>query len=103
MTPLNILKRARTKISDGWCQSAYARNRLGHSVAERGGSATAFCAVGALWAISSNIDEVDAACLLLNSVIGEHNSLSAWNDALSRTQADVLAAYDKAIAKAEGR
>jgi hypothetical protein len=96
-TPADLLRAARDRVAQGWCQRAYAMDPAGHNCGERDPSAVSWCLVGALWASHADGDVLDA----LNFLRGACGlALSAWNDVPGRTQADVLAAIDLALAAA---
>ena len=106
MTPLEILKAARALITDPqrWTRDAYARDALGNRVESRSPHAVAWCASGAICAaaqgVSNNIqDRANEALAEQVGVAGV--SISAVNDSCGH--AYILAAYDRAIAKLEGR
>ncbi len=99
MTTLEVLLRGRARIEEGWCQG----------VSRIIGSNTAWCATGAvedgmdergaLNARYSALDTLDAALPPLQEIRrGRGIGIPAWNDDPERTQADVLALYDRAIA-----
>lgn len=91
MTTVEVLKAARGRIEKGWCQG------IGRIVNDNG-IAIAWCAVGAT---AQGQEDLGAdADLYLECVIGTH-AITSWNDAPGRTQAEVIAAFDKAIALAE--
>jgi hypothetical protein len=100
---LCVLLNARTLIAlEGWTQGAEARDSNGRKVSASYPKATCFCAEGAN-------DEGAGDNFILS--ITTHNYLGCtlrlkrglhiWNDRKGRTKAQVLAAYDKAIAKLE--
>lgn len=87
------LMAARALIARGWTQHAAARTANGETLSpEQCASETAvcWCTFGALRAVGSM--EADKA---LRTIIG--GPLTEWNDDPDRTQAQVLAAFDKAI------
>lgn len=101
MTPLQILTSARAKIEQGWCQGSLARNADGKRTGERASDAICWCAIGACWA---NADTSNlAACEVirqatdkLSDAVGAR-AINIWNDSPTRTKAEVLAAFDRAI------
>jgi hypothetical protein len=94
------LIRARAKVESGWSQGAYARNSAGHIVSADHPFAVAFCPAGAIIAETPfDVDTWRAAHAAFRRALGI-TSLFEWNDAPSRTRADVLAAFDRAIAAA---
>lgn len=91
------LRIARWRVAVGWCQGAY--------VLEYNGTPS-FCAAGAC---GENDDDAVPSHLLstkamLREVTGcQRQGLAEWNDAPERTQAEVVAAFDKAIELARVR
>lgn len=100
MTTLEVLKIGRARIARGWCRFSLAENSQGHSCDPEGLQAVAWCALGGLmhdshWGFSTAFDSLAA---MLGS-----SHLADWNNQPHRTQADVLALYDKAIAAEEAK
>jgi hypothetical protein len=93
----NKLREARALIERGWCQRAYGRDADGCSVYEDNPSAICWCASGAI-----NAKADYAARRVFGEAIGT-DCIPGWNDAPERTQAEVLAAFDKAIELAEAQ
>jgi len=95
MTPVQILKAARAKIEkpEDWGQGDSVRRGcpIGHT----------FCSLEAIYSCQKSGDAV-AAEVILRGVIGRKDVLS-WNDASERTHAEVLEAFDRAIALAEAQ
>ncbi len=102
MTPKEILIAARAKIEapERWTQGEYARNKRGGCVDENSPSAACWCIVGAIGSVS--MEQQHAAWGPLIAAIGGPANLHIpnWNDAPERTHAEVLAAFDRAIAAA---
>ena len=98
MTPTEILIAAREKIERGWTQGAHARDRRGKSTPASRGSAVCWCPQGAIGAVSPPEEwkKYRDALGLLEAAVGT-NLIPSWNDIPGRTQAEVLAAFDKAI------
>lgn len=105
MTTLEVLRGARAKIAQGWCQGTAARDANGVTSScfmELG--ACSWCAIGAIYG-AAPVDELgeasaDAAiAALVTHVPG--NAIAPWNDSPSRTQAEVLELFDRAIATEE--
>lgn len=104
MTPAEILRAAKEKISDParWCQGSSARNSLGYPVNSDNSRAAAWCAQGAVAAAGDSALTVHAAMSFLNCAAGElmpGYHPSGVNDL--RGHADVMAMFDRAIALAE--
>jgi hypothetical protein len=76
-----VLQKARDLIEKGWCQNA---TQIGES----------YCMMGA---IASVTDVWSPSINVLGKAI-DTPSIVGWNDTSGRTQAEVLAAFDKAIA-----
>ncbi|ORE90682.1 hypothetical protein ATO13_22221 [Stappia sp. 22II-S9-Z10] len=96
-----VLRKARGYVERGWTQRSFARGPDGAVVSPVDASATCWCSIGAIMA-ASNYDMtvyVPASDALRAAIAG--SNLPRWNDDLRRTLADVLAAFDKAIAAAE--
>lgn len=92
MTTLQVLRAARELlVTAGWCQLGYTRDGC-------------FCSEGAINRVTSGFAHVGNlagrdAKSALESVVGRPpGMLIPWNDRRDRTQADVLAAFDRAIA-----
>lgn len=95
-TELEILEGARALLFRGWTRGHYARLGDGRPTAISDPDAVAFCPLGALRASAGTPNSTDLACLKrLERIIG--NTVSAWNDAKERTQAEVLAVFARAI------
>ena len=92
------LREARALIERGWTQGVFARLPNGNGTYAENRKATCFCMVGALYHVGAS-----ARCLRMLERATHTSPAAKWNDAPERTQADVLAAFDKAIALAEGR
>lgn len=94
-----ILHAARARVASGWCQG---------NAAMRDGTlcmfddANQWCASGALYAARRATGEREAwhrGAVFLRQAIG--SEITRWNDRQGRTQAEVVAAFDRAIALAE--
>lgn len=100
MTAAQTLKEARKLIEKGWCQWVFAETSDRTTVDVMDVDACRWCASGAIRHAAkdgcNNLDAYD----IFQCVIGT-DYVSEWNDAPDRTQAEVLAAFDKAIALAE--
>jgi hypothetical protein len=96
MTVVDQLKTARRRIARKWGQGAYYKDG-------------AYCAVGALEPTGDYVERYapDAFGLLSAIVAPDENvpmsgHVIQWNDQPQRTKAEVLEAFDVAIAHAEG-
>ena len=96
-----VLTRALKRIKKGWCQENYAIDKNGEDVDPCGDKAVAWCALGAIDSIIPNEFSIINDCekTLLSMIKG--NSISHWNDAKKRTKEEVVALFEKAIAKAK--
>jgi hypothetical protein len=97
------LREARALIERGWTQKAPARSVGGIEVWGGAASAVCWCTFAAV--CTSGHDISFTSCMLnafrAANDIHADQSITDWNDAPERTQAEVLAAFDKAIALAE--
>src|SRR5690349_5736981 len=96
----DVLRAARERVARGWCQGVDARDRSRRSVDPWSKSACRWCMMGSLHAEDRPSGYENSALQLLKLAIGE-GFVTCWNDAKGRTQAEVIAAFDKAIALAE--
>jgi hypothetical protein len=94
------LREARALIERGWTQGAFARHANGRVIGCESESASCFCMAGAIMRVTPSIYSFERFIEPLCVVIGDRR-LDHWNDAPERTQAEVLAAFDKAIELAE--
>ena len=99
-TTLNILKRARILLTPpgAWTRRAFARGRDGELTTIGSETAVSWCSVGALEASAWGEDRWSAQNHLMSATNIYGESLLMWNDNPGRTQEEVLAAFDKAIA-----
>lgn len=93
-TTREILVKARALVERGWVQGRFSRMKRGKEC---------FCAVGAICRAAGEAQACHrlGALKAVEDEIPQELLLSQWNDAPGRTQAEVLAAFDKAI-QAEG-
>ena len=104
---LHVLSRARELIEDpvNWVQGPYAVDDYGQPVDHDDPEACAWCALGAIWAVS-DWEGVDygAANDLLNKlpVVRRHCGIHMLNDEDDTTHDDILAVFDDAIELAIG-
>ena len=114
MNTLEVLIAARALVARGWTQRAYARDAQQNKIHDLTHPDVAcMCAVGAIIASDSEaVSErgtiTDSLNALLGSIEDQTSSrraftsasqlIASWNDAPERTQADVIAAFDRAIA-----
>ena len=95
------LREARALVERGWCKGDCAVDMGGRRCSERDAFAVRFDPQGAM----SRVSEADYSIFglmteALRRAIQSEN-IAAWNDAPERTQAEVLAAFDRAIELAE--
>ena len=91
-----VLVKARSKIEQGWCQGASARGRGGRTdVACADDAAREWCALGAILAVCGPGPEYQFVDAFMVNAGVQH--ITVWNDRPGRTQAEVLAAFDRAI------
>lgn len=106
---LRVLTAARQRIAqpNGWTQDSFARNAEGDKVSDHHPSATCFCAWGAVRRARTDVylEEHFGTTDTLFSVLGLQpgDSVASWNDNPKRTQAEVIAAFDKAITHVRAR
>ena len=119
-TALQILEEARELVSrlGGWTQGALARDETGEEVYPTSPDARSWDVVGAVALKGAAADEVRelwrAVCLLKRTIEEQEkkpaaplsyesvlSSLGAFNDETGRTQAEVAALFDAAIAAAQ--
>ncbi len=95
------LVRARELIALGWTQGTYAEDEDGAEISFADPQAVCFCLAGAVKAATGTPphDKIAAVFQALADGIGGM-ALIAWNDAELRTQDEVLALFDAAIANA---
>lgn len=115
MTPPNkanilaVLNGARKLIVDlGWTQKAFARDKNGRSLGLRDSEPVAYCSMGALWQVATQVealqtpDVLDARDCLAHAIgLPRPPDVISWNDAPTRTQGEVVAAFDAAIKATE--
>lgn len=109
MTPVDILKAARGLISEPskWTTGSWARDEKGAMAFPSDEWGVCWCALGAINRVVDFTEQVTNAAHLLATEIGypepwlaAHEVITSWNDAEGRTHAEVLAAFDAAIAAA---
>lgn len=105
-TTREILVKARDYIERGWSQGHYARTAAGRQTDEDDALAASWCPLGAIMmaapdSVRLRDDAGDALCVAIGAEGKSGSTIPEWNDAAERTQADVLAAFDRAIANCE--
>ena len=107
MKTSEILKAAKAKIEQGWTQNAEARTAPGgmdcYANCEL---AVCWCAMGAVFVVVNasvlarwRHPDINNAVAMLEAVVG--GDVAVWNDEPGRTQDEVVAMFDKAIAMAD--
>lgn len=92
-----ILTEARDLVTKGHTKLAAARTSEGIPCSPRSDAAAAYCVMGALIAAEAE-DEIEAAQkALLHAGGWTGYPLASWNDVPERTQADVVALFDKTL------
>lgn len=113
MTTVEFLKETRAKLAQGWTQGEFAC-KDGVPTDASALDSDCWCVVGALGHVALLHGDYDmpakfAARSALVEAIGVSEfegwgfSLSRWNDDPARTQDEVLALFDKAIAAEEAK
>ncbi len=101
-TPISeVLRKARAVEEQGWTQGAIARNVDAEMVDPDDDDAVCWCAMGALIVAEPNFDRLLDALYVLRSSTNGYVDL--FNDAPGRTQQEVIAAFDRAIAAEESK
>ena len=78
-------------LAQGWCQGAYARNAAGKSARADAFEARAWCLYGAQFCTWLGNNIIIREAVALHNWLSLHGYTSEWNDAPSRTQAEVVA------------
>lgn len=102
-TPLTALQDGRGYVARGWCQGMTAQNANATPVWVDDTKAVGWSARGALWRGCARPEDWNAyssALSTLEQIMGA--PIDYYNDDTTRTQADILAAYDQAISKFGG-
>ena len=93
-----VLADARALVAEGWCQGELEVIDPDPAVPNR------YCPIGAILAAAPGDGAAEpswpgaAARAALRDANGIEGSLAEWNDAPGRTQAQVLEAFDRAVA-----
>ena len=80
-------------LAEGWCQSTFARDRLGNEVSSYDEGAVAWCMVGAIHKAFEDGDAMptkDEYLSILQGIL-PNGGIPRWNDDPKRTQAEVVA------------
>lgn len=119
--PIEMLRQARDLVASGWCQGVYSRNEDGHKANAFGEEACDFCATGSLMAAMYRNEAtwndlyecfgilsgaiVDSGFNMSQPASNIHQSdldsvrIQRFNDTMGRTQEEVVAVFEQAIAK----
>lgn len=104
---LRIARHARGLIAKGWAKNFNALDSHGGPTSVASPEACSFCSLGALVRAEFDLGSkdniqprIDIANIMFTHVGG---NVASWNDGPYRTKAEVLAAYDHAIAELEAR
>jgi hypothetical protein len=94
---------ARERVVAGWCQGAVARDGDGRAVDPRSLDARRWSMLGALLAgwNGGPVADLGRAVNSLRASTGQ-SPLEVWNDRPERTQQEVVAAFERAIASLDG-
>lgn len=103
MTNKETLIKARALIKKGWTQKYYAKDKDGNhlEIPFDGGEpegATCYCTLGAIFAAAGWGYRGQDCKILIRKIID--GSITEWNDHPSRTKAEVLSLFDRAIQEA---
>lgn len=103
-TAADVLKAARELIAKpgGWMQQFYARDSLGNNANWDTPDAECFCLLGAMARAAGTTDDpgLFRARDVVRGLIPFEHGIASWNDVCGRTQGEVVALLDAAIAKA---
>lgn len=102
---LEVLTEARALLADpkAWTQGQFARGRWGGGVDVLAPGAQCFCAVGATMRVDARRSYRSDVSEALEAVTPPgFGDMARYNDDPITTHADILAIFDRAIAKAEG-
>ena len=96
---IRVLERAAELVEQGWTQGFVARTASGNECDSYHSQACVWCAIGAL---ERSLYETGGRSFFdahhkLQIASGDRGMLSEWNDAPERTQAEVVAAFRRAI------
>lgn len=105
MNILDVLKAARAKLAKrgGWIQGISAADKEGDMVGYNHEAAVSFCMWGAINSVTSSGRLVIGASKALRAAMPYPESITGYNDAEGRKKRQILALFDKAIAKLESK
>lgn len=103
MTTAEVLRAAKAKIAarKNWCKGTQAKNSRGDGVPARHPDACKWCVEGALRFVTHGQGQPFIDSLrLMSSAVG--TDVHVFNDRDGRKHSEIMEAFDKAIALAEG-
>lgn len=106
-TASNVLRHASEKIERGWIQGALARDHAGQIVGPHSPDAVCWCAAGAITCVAVrltgsemgryiHLEEMARALLCTHLGLRYSQTITVWNDSISRTKAEVVDAMRSA-------
>src|SRR5687768_14194363 len=96
-----LLRRTADNLRQGWCQQSMAKDDKDQPVRIIDANARSFCLMGAIIYAADSGWFPDCASVAASGALRyvlRCRRLTDWNDALDRTQADVVAAIERAMA-----
>ena len=99
---IRALEEARRLCAVGWTQRVGARDKNSNTVSTKSPDAVYFCLWGSIYRAENSHTGQRAYGAIVESIGGINPDPVEWNDAPDRTQADVLALFDRTIAKLRG-
>lgn len=101
MTTKEVLIKARALVEKGWTKGAGARRANGASVYPDDNEACRWCILGAVNAAEYHDRELRLRAITKLKAAIPKAGIADFNDDPATTHADVLAAFDRAIAECE--
>ena len=105
MTAAELLREARKLLEDPshWTKGAFAKAAAGCAIASTSDNAVCWCAIGALRRFDRGgySAAYSNAVFVLQCCVSGSGGVAEFNDDPNTTHADVLAMFDRAIARAE--
>lgn len=98
-TAATVLIKARAKLRRGWCQGPAAMARSGKAVMPRSPTACKWCAYGAVLASTRRSAAIGWAMRMFEQA--NRTNMIRYNEGRGRNKNAVIAAFDRAIAKAQ--
>ncbi len=102
---LTALRQARGLLASGWAQDFFARDCDGHFTDYANPKACAWCVIGAVYRVVGEVSNSGPKAERTFLALGFSGwpAAARWNDTEGRTKEEVLARFDEAIARLEGR